>query len=244
MSDRDTLPDGWVKAFDPGTGLPYYANPATGETQWEPPRRRPPPPPPPPPRRAVAAAPVHHYHQQQQQHRPYQYGAPNPNINPSGATQQNDDGAHYCTQQQQQQPLLSSSTQAASRVGYASSHFDRVPPDAEFVSEQQQQPYQQELQQQPRQDQPAAAAAPIDPDQELKSFTVGMVADLCFVQSSRAAAAVTPSGDADASSASYYAPIQASTLLAGPDERPQREKGRIETRMHSLYDQLSRMGAL
>ena len=31
------LPTGWMKATDPQSGRMYYANPGTGETQWNPP---------------------------------------------------------------------------------------------------------------------------------------------------------------------------------------------------------------
>eukprot|EP00569_Conticribra_weissflogii_P011483 CAMPEP_0171379898 /NCGR_PEP_ID=MMETSP0879-20121228/27919_1 /TAXON_ID=67004 /ORGANISM="Thalassiosira weissflogii, Strain CCMP1336" /LENGTH=364 /DNA_ID=CAMNT_0011890819 /DNA_START=28 /DNA_END=1122 /DNA_ORIENTATION=+ len=50
------LPPGWVQTTDPTSGRPYYANPTTGQTSWEPPPYFPPPPPPavnpsiPPPR--------------------------------------------------------------------------------------------------------------------------------------------------------------------------------------------------
>ncbi|KAL7473609.1 hypothetical protein ACHAXS_014069 [Conticribra weissflogii] len=40
------LPPGWVQTTDPSTGCPYYANPTTGQTSWEPPPYFPPPPPP------------------------------------------------------------------------------------------------------------------------------------------------------------------------------------------------------
>jgi|AntRauTorckE5430_2_1112549.scaffolds.fasta_scaffold11452_3 hypothetical protein len=43
------LPPGWVTANDPISGHPYYANPNTGETSWQPPAVSIPPPPPPPP---------------------------------------------------------------------------------------------------------------------------------------------------------------------------------------------------
>ena len=42
------LPPGWSMGSDPASGYPYYANLATGQTQWHPPPPEPPPPPPPP----------------------------------------------------------------------------------------------------------------------------------------------------------------------------------------------------
>ena len=39
------LPAGWTMGIDPASGHPYYANPATGVTQWHPPPPDPPPPP-------------------------------------------------------------------------------------------------------------------------------------------------------------------------------------------------------
>jgi hypothetical protein len=37
MEMAASLPDGWARALDPGTQLPYYHNAAAGVTQWEPP---------------------------------------------------------------------------------------------------------------------------------------------------------------------------------------------------------------
>ena len=60
------LPPGWVTANDPGSGRQYFANPATGETQWHPPpgttmMPQPPSgvslPPPPPPALTQSAVP-------------------------------------------------------------------------------------------------------------------------------------------------------------------------------------------
>ena len=42
------LPPGWSMGTDPCSGYPYYANLATGHTQWHPPQPEAPPPPPPP----------------------------------------------------------------------------------------------------------------------------------------------------------------------------------------------------
>ena len=35
LSGERTLPCGWVAQYDPSTGTPYYAEVATGKTQWE-----------------------------------------------------------------------------------------------------------------------------------------------------------------------------------------------------------------
>eukprot|EP00964_Phaeocystis_antarctica_P103937 scaffold69154_cov50-Phaeocystis_antarctica.AAC.5 len=32
------LPAGWISGIDPGTGVPYYYNELTGDSQWEPPQ--------------------------------------------------------------------------------------------------------------------------------------------------------------------------------------------------------------
>eukprot|EP00658_Telonema_sp_P-2_P024088 TRINITY_DN19663_c0_g1_i1.p1 TRINITY_DN19663_c0_g1~~TRINITY_DN19663_c0_g1_i1.p1 ORF type:complete len:305 (+),score=89.57 TRINITY_DN19663_c0_g1_i1:149-1063(+) len=34
-AQAESLPPGWSKHYDPGTGAPYYVNPATGESTWE-----------------------------------------------------------------------------------------------------------------------------------------------------------------------------------------------------------------
>ena len=38
----NSIPFGWVELRDPATGLPYYANQVTGETQWSFPTTTPP----------------------------------------------------------------------------------------------------------------------------------------------------------------------------------------------------------
>ncbi|CAB9520060.1 domain protein [Seminavis robusta] len=229
-----SLPAGWTSAIDPSSGRVYYANSTTGESSWEPPsipqgqdfqqlnRRR-------------QDEPDYHGRQQQDYH---------------GQRQEYDRPQNHQQQRQYESP-------AQPAHQYQEQHHGRNP-----LLEAQQQPLESSTEHGSR---PAAlttttktstvssvsalassgllvpaARAIVDSDQdvntrkdiELYGITAGQLADLCAIQKEEMSERQIEFKP--------YTPITP-YAISNTARRPPMEPGRLEIRLHSLYNQLRKI---
>lgn len=225
MNHPVSLPPGWVAAQDPASGQTYFCNPQTGESSWEVPRVLAPvpvpPPPPPPPPTLPPPAQSHRpqFVPQQQQQQPQQGGfqaVPQPQ-----------------SQYQQQQPTqetFSKTTTEPAHVAALASNGLLVPAARALVEANKENAEDDESSEKER-----------EKHFELYALSAGQIADLCHIQQQEIAAAASHDTDANGNAnMALFEPYTAldPNRLPTTAKREPMESGRLDIRVHSLYEKL------